>query len=58
MNSETKMNLYFIIAVVVITVLGCKAFEVYEDNKIVKKEVEQMLDFKDLTSNLKKDNLK
>lgn len=58
MNNETKMNLYFIIAVITLTFLGCKAFEVYEDNKVVKKEVEQMLDHPDLTSNLKKDNLK
>lgn len=58
MNNETKMNLYFIIAVISITILGCKTFEVYQDNNKIKKEVEQMIDFPDLTNNNQKNNLK
>jgi len=38
------MNFYIILIVFVLTLLGCKAFERYDENRKVKQEVEEIFD--------------
>ncbi len=52
------MNLFIILGIIIVTLIGCKAFEIYEDNSRVEKEVVQMLDFPDLTNNNQTSNIK
>jgi hypothetical protein len=43
------MNFYIILIVFVVTLLGCKTFERYDENRKIKQEVEEILN----TPNLK-----
>lgn len=47
------MNFYIILIVFVLTLLGCKTFEKYQDKKIFKQDAANVLQTPDLTKHIK-----
>lgn len=49
-SSSAKLHIGFILAFCILTFLGCKSFEKYQDHLKFKKEVEDMLTYPDLVA--------